>query len=179
MIWDFNLLATCEPLNQSAASSELWMLLRSAGDEKPKVDRSLAKGLITARTHLDPLDAIARMRADLNENPDHFKFLLRIIPIQNRVNTSLDKIKETARSIVSRIGEDESFRVTLEKRRTDLRSREVIDAVAEGIPRRVDLENHDWIVLIEIVGNSTGVSVIRPEGILNVQKEKARLSTER
>lgn len=179
MIRDFNLLATCEPLNQSAASSELWMLLRAAGDEKPAVDRSLAKGLITARTHLDPLDAIARMRAELRENPDHLKFLLRIIPIQNRVSTSLDEIKETAQSMASRIGEDESFRVTLEKRRTDLRSREVIDAVAEGIPRRVDLENHDWIVLIEIIGNSTGVSVIRPEGLLNVQKERASLPAER
>jgi tRNA acetyltransferase TAN1 len=119
------------------------------------------------------------MRAELHENPDHLKFLLRIIPIQNRVTTSLDEIKETAQSMASRIGEDESFRITLEKRRTDLRSREVIDAVAEGIPRRVDLENHDWIVLIEIIGNSTGVSVIRPEGLLNVQKERASLPAER
>jgi tRNA(Ser,Leu) C12 N-acetylase TAN1 len=43
----------------------------------------------------------------------------------------------------------------------------------------VDLENHDWIVLIEIIGNSTGVSVIRPEGLLNVQKERASLPAER
>ena len=119
------------------------------------------------------------MRAELHENPDHFKFLLRVIPIQNRVTTSLDEITETAQSMASRIGEEESFRITLEKRRTDLRSREVIDAVAEDIPRRVDLENPNWIILIEIVGKSTGVSVIHPEGLLNVQKERAQLPAER
>ncbi len=38
---------------------------------------------------------------------------------------------------------------------------------------------HDWNVLIEIVGKTTGVSVIRPEGLLNVQKERASLPAER
>ena len=80
--------------------------------------------------------------------------------------------------LASRIGEEESFRITVEKRRTILRSMEVIDAVADGIDRKVVLEEPDWIVLIEVVGRVTGVSVIRPECLLNVQKEKARLSAD-
>jgi tRNA acetyltransferase TAN1 len=52
----------------------------------------------------------------------------------------------------------------------------VIEPVANIIDREVNLGDPDWIVLIEIMGKKTGVSVVRPEGILNVQKERYRLS---
>lgn len=177
MIQDFNLLATTEPYSRSEACSELWMLLRAVGDETPAVDRSPVRGLITARTNLDPIKAIGRLRAELREDPDRFRVLLRIIPVETRVQTDPKGIAETAKEMAERIGEDESFRITVEKRRTDLRSLEIIDAVAEGIDRRVVLDEPDWIVLVEIVGKVTGISVIRPEGLLNVQKERAGLPT--
>ena len=178
MIRDFNLLATTEFYNQSRACSELWMLLRAVGDETPAVDRSPVRGLITARTNLDPVEAIRRLRVEFRERPDHFRALLRVLPVETKVRTDSGEIVEASHRLAAKIGEDESFRITVEKRRTDLRSREVIDAVAEGIDRKVDLEDPDWIVLIEIVGRTTGVSVIRPDGLLNVQKERARLPTD-
>jgi len=176
LIQDYNLIATSEPLNQSAAARELWMLLRAVGDEEPRVDGSFVKGLVVARTGFDPPEAIRKLREEFLRQPDRFKTLLRIIPIEARVQTDMDSIRDGAKVLSSKIGEGDSFRITLEKRRTPLRSREVIDAVAEGIPRRVDLENPDWVVLIEIIGRTTGISVVKPDAILNVQKERARLS---
>jgi len=175
LIRDFNLLATSEIRSQSEACSELWMLLRAVGDETPAVDRSPVRGLITARTKLDPVEAIQSLRDELHRSPDSFRVLLRVMPIEAVVRTEIGVLAEAAQGLASKIGEGESFRVTLEKRRTGLRSREIIDAVAEGIERRVDLEEPDWVVLVEIVGNHTGVSVVRPEGLLNVQKERAGL----
>jgi tRNA acetyltransferase TAN1 len=176
MIRDFNLLATADNFNRSQACSELWMLLRAVGDETPEVDRSPVKGLITARTSLDPLEAIGRLREELREKSKHFKVLLRVMPIEARVTTTLEDIVEASRSLASKVPEEETYRITVEKRRTDLRSMEVIDAVAEGIERRVDLENPDWILLIQILGRTTGISVIPSDGLLNVQKERAALS---
>ena len=175
MIRDFNLLATADNINRSQACSELWMLLRAVGDEAPNVDRSPIKGLFTARTNLDPQEAIRRLREELHEKTDHFRVLLRVMPIEVRVPTALEEIKEASRMLASKITEEESYRITVEKRRTNLRSLEVIDAVAEGIERRVDLEAPDWVLLIEIIGGTTGISVIPADGILNVQKERAAL----
>jgi tRNA acetyltransferase TAN1 len=175
LIQDFNLLATSEIRSQSEACSELWMLLRAVGDETPAVDRSPVKGLITARTKIDPVEAIESLKDELHRSPDSFRVLLRIMPIEAVVRTEIGVIAEAAQGLASKIGESESFRVTLEKRRTGLRSREVIDAVAGGIERRVDLEEPDWVVLVEIVGNHAGISVVHPEGLLNVQKERAGL----
>ncbi len=179
MIPDPNLLATSEIWSESEACSELWMLLRAVGDETPVVDRSPIRGLIAARTNLEAIEAIGRLRSELTENPEGFRVLLRVMPIEEMVSTDIEVIVEAVQRLASKIGEEESFRVTLEKRRTHLRSREVIDAAAEGIDRRVDLEGYDWNVLIEIIGKTTGISVIPRHGLLNVQKEKASLPSKR
>jgi len=172
---DFNLIATSDRGLESKACSELWMLLRAVGDKEPVVDRSPVRGLILARTSLDPAEAVSLLRDELHGHPGDFQVLLRVLPVEVIVPTELEVIKESAQRLASKIGADESFRITVEKRRTGLRSREVIDAVAAGIDRKVDLEQYDWNVLIEIIGRRTGISAVRPEAVLNIQKEKAKL----
>ena len=171
-----NLLATTEPRRESEGCSELWMLLRAVGDNAPAVDRTRIKGLIEATTGLDVLEAVARLRKELEADPGSFKVLLRVLPVEEWVDTGVDAIAEATQRLAERIDENESFRVTLEKRRTELRSLEVINAVALKIDRKVDLEEPDWVVLVEIVGRRTGVSVVPRDGLLNVQKERAGLS---
>jgi len=58
----------------------------------------------------------------------------------------------------------------VEKRHTQLSSREIIEAVASRIERKVRLENPDWIVLVEVLGGLTGISVVRPDQILSLVK---------
>ena len=70
------------------------------------------------------------------------------------------------------ISQDQSFRITIEKRFTSLSSRHIIEAVAEKINRKVDLTSPDKIVLIEVVASLTGISVIEPDGIMYVMREK-------
>lgn len=175
----YNLLATTDQLGLSQASSELWMNLRAIGDEKPKVDRSRIKGLILAYTNLDPREAVHLLRRHMEAEPGRYRAVYRVMPILAWVKTEIEEIVEEVREQAARIGAEESFRVTLEKRRTQLRSLEVIEPVAEVIDNPVDLRDPDWVVLVEILGNETGVSVIKPVDTLNVQKEKHRLSTER
>jgi tRNA acetyltransferase TAN1 len=178
LIDSLDLLATSDIWSMSAACSELWMLLRAVGDETPTVYRTRVKGLIAAETSLEPLEAIRRIRGELQKRPEDFRNLLRVIPVEATVLTELDEIVETASKLAEKIPGDESFRVTLEKRRTELRSRKVINAVAEKIDRKVDLGDPDWVVLVEIVGKRTGVAVVPQDGILSVQKERAQLSSE-
>ncbi len=175
---EFNLIATTEMITESEASSRLWILLRAAGDEAPSVDRSGIRGVIVARTSLGPVEAIRRLREELKRQPQGFRPIYRVIPVETIVPTDLGKIAEAAQELAFIMGEEDSFRITVEKRRTGLGSREVIEAAAEGIDRRVDLEAPDWVVLIEIMGRVTGVSVVRPEDVLNVQKERPPLPPE-
>ena len=58
-------------------------------------------------------------------------------------------------------GSKASFRVTVEKRYcTTIRSYEIIAAIAEHFPdRKMDLVNPNWIILVEVLGKLTGISV--------------------
>ena len=172
MLKDFNLLVTTTRGNEDNASSEIWYLLKEIGDEKAEVDRTGVSGLIAAKTSLNPFEVIAKLREILKERPYEFRYSLRIIPIEKVVKTRLEEIEKAAEELAPKIGENETFRITVEKRFTEISTKDVIEAAASKIERKVNLEKPDKIMLIEIIGGLTGISVIRPNDIISVSKEK-------
>ena len=178
MLRDFNILATTEQINEGGATSELWVLLRAAGDEKPVVDRMGIWGLVSARTSLDPVAAVAGIEEALRSGAKKASALLRVMPVQRVVPTEVDKIAAVALELAATIPPDASFKVSVEKRRTTLGHMEVIDPIAEKLSQKVNLDSPDWVILVEICGKVTGISVVKPSGILNVQRLNYQLASE-
>lgn len=172
MLRDFNLLATTSRGNENEACSELRYLLGEIGDSASTVDKTGVAGLISAKTAFSPFDAIERFRKILHERPYEFRYTFRIIPVEKVVRTDLGEIQRVATELSSKIGKNETFRVTVEKRFTKTSTRDIIEAAAANIESEVDLSNPNKILLIEVIGGFTGVSVIKPDEILAVIKEK-------
>jgi tRNA acetyltransferase TAN1 len=173
LLKDFNLLATTSRGNERQMCFELNYLLKDElGDPAPRVGKTGIRGLVAAKTAFDPCEVIEKFRAILQEHPYKFRYALRIIPIEKVVPTDLDEIKRAALELAANIGENETFRVTVEKRFTSLHSKDFIEAAATGIDRKADLENPDKILLIEVVGGLTGMALIKPSDVLAVVKEK-------
>ena len=177
MLKDFNLLATTMRGNERQMRYELTYLLRDElGDPEPTVGKIGIRGLVVAKTSLNPCDVVEKFRAILHEHPYKFRYALRIIPIEKVVPTTLEEVKRAASELAVNIQENETFRVTVEKRFTNLHSRELIEAAVTGIDatgeRKVDLENPDKIMLIEVLGGLTGMALIKPNDLLAVLKEK-------
>jgi tRNA acetyltransferase TAN1 len=172
MLRDFNLLATTWRGNEREACSELSFLLGGIGDSAPEVRRTGISGLIAIRTAFNPVEAVEKLRKILHERPYEFRHTLRIIPVEKVVRTDLDEIREIAEELGLRIGEDETFRITVEKRFTTIHAEEIIEATATSIKRKVDLTNPGKILLVEVVGKLTGMSLLKPSDTLSVMKEK-------
>lgn len=172
---DYNIIATTEKINTSAASSQLWVNLRAVGDPEPKVNRTKITGIIQARTILDPIEAIHLLRKHMTEEPDRYDKLFRVLPIISWVHTGIDEIVDEVINQRNNVEENETFGIVLEKRKTNLGRLEIIEPVAAVFDNKVDLDNPDWVVLIEVMGDITGISIIKPEAIFNVQKELADL----
>ena len=173
MINDFNLLGTTSRGNERAMSSELYYLLKDEfGDSLAQTSKTKIRGLIVARTSLNPFEVIARLRELLRARPYEIRYALRIVPIERVVSTDLAEIKKVSEELATKIGENETFRVTVEKRFTSLHSKEIIEAAASNIKRKANLENPDRILIIEVLGGLTGISLLRTEDILSVLKEK-------
>lgn len=172
MLRNFNLLITTARGNEEEASSEIWYLLGEIGDTAAKVDKTGISGVIAAKTAFDPLEVIEKLRELLKERPYEFRYSFRIIPIEKVVRTDTNEIQRTVTELVAKIKENETFRVTVEKRHTQIPTTDLIEAAATNIERKVDLNNPSKIVLIEVLGGLTGVSVIKPAEMLVVAKER-------
>jgi tRNA acetyltransferase TAN1 len=153
-------------------SEMLYLLKEMLGDQSATASKTGVRGLIAAKTSLNPCDAIKKFRAILQERPYEFRYALRIIPVEKVVPTDLEEIKREATALAAKMAENETFRVTVEKRFTSLHARDFIEAAASDIQQKVNLDNPDKVLLIEVVGAWTGLSLIEPNDVLAVVKEK-------
>ena len=170
MVKRFNLIVTTARGQENLAVIELEDLLKSFGDESPEVSITSVAGLLTAKTSLDPFQIVERVRKIMEEEPWRIGSLMRIIPVEEVVNSNIDEIAKAVEKLASKIPEDQSFRITIEKRHTSLSSSEIIETAAKNVNRRVDLKNPDWIILIEIIGAYTGISVLKPDQVLSLAR---------
>ena len=158
---EYNLLVACPRDRERAATSEIQYFIGDLlEDAELKISRTPISGLLACRTSIDPFDVIERLREIAIENPYQFRFAIRFTPLEECVESELDKIVEATERLLPKIDEDESFRVTVRRRHTELENMDVVKAVAEVIPREVNLDSPDKTVLIEIVGEWTGLSVL-------------------
>ncbi len=172
MLRDFNVLVTTTRGNEADACSEIWYLLGEIGDGAARVDKTGVSGLIAAKTSFPPIETVEKLRDILKERPYEFRYSLRIIPIQKITRTDLGEIERVVTELSKVIKENETFRITVEKRFTQVPSKDIIEAAAANIEHKVDLNHPDKIVLIEVIGGFTGISILKPSDIMSVVKEK-------
>ncbi len=147
------------------------------GDENPTVTISKMPGILTVDTKLDSVDVVKWIRQKILDEPWIIRYCLRIIPIQIMVTTNLEEISCEISKLVGVIGPKETFRIAIEKRNSNLSKNEIIKEIANYLTNKVSLEDPDWIILIEIIGITTGLAVLRKESIVSVEKMKRSISS--
>ena len=171
-----NLIVTCARNLEAEAEEEIMDILDELGDPDVKISVSNMSGIITVQTKLDPIEVVRKMKEILLDEPWSIRYCLRVIPIQKIVETNLDKIEECISSISDKIEDNESYRILIEKRNSDISSKEIITNIANQIKNKVSLDFPDKIILIEILGIVTGISLIKKSDILSLEKTKRSMS---
>ena len=171
-----NLIVTCARNLEGETEAEIIDILDELGDPDVKISVSNMSGIITVQTKLDPIEVVRKMKEMLLDEPWSIRYCLRVIPIQKIVETNLEKIQECISSISDKIEENESYRILIEKRNSDISSKEIITNIANQIKNKVSLDFPDKIILIEILGIVTGISLIKKSDILSLEKTKRSMS---
>ena len=171
-----NLIVTCARNLEGKAEEEIMDILDELGDPDVKISVSNMSGIITIQTKLDPIEVVRKMKEILLDEPWSIRYCLRVIPIQKIVETNLEKIEECISSISDKIEDNESYRILIEKRNSDISSKEIITNIANQIKNKVSLDFPDKIILIEILGIVTGISLIKKSDILSLEKTKRSMS---
>jgi len=179
MLNKFNLIATTFRYREFDAIDEMLDLLDDAGDSDAFFEVTNISGLITGNTCLDPLEVIEKFKGIIRSEDWRFRYVLRVIPIQSVTNSNPSEIATAAIDLFKRkISSSDSFKLSVEKRHnSSLRSLELIRTIAREIHNPVDLDAPSWIVLIEILGNVTGIAVLHHDQIFNSTFEKRDIGT--
>ena len=171
-----NLIITCARHLEGDAEEEITDILDELGDSDVKISISSMSGIITVQTKLDPIEVVRKMKETLLDEPWSIRYCLRVIPVQKVVETNIEEIEKTISSMSDQIEEKESYRILIEKRNSDISSKEVITKVANKIKNKVSLDFPDKIILIEILGIVTGISILKKSDILSLEKTKRSMS---
>ena len=171
-----NLIITCARHLEGDAEEEITDILDELGDSDVKISISSMSGIITVQTKLDPIEIVRKMKETLLDEPWSIRYCLRVIPVQKVVETNIEEIEKIISSMSDQIEEKESYRILIEKRNSDISSKEIITKIANGIKNKVSLDFPDKIILIEILGIVTGISILKKSDILSLEKTKRSMS---
>ena len=171
-----NLIVTCPRHFEPDAISEISQILEEMGDESSKIQKSKLSGILLIDTKCNPIEVSHKIREKIHDEPWSIRYISRVIPIQKWIPNELDKIISEAKKISEKIQEDQKYRITIEKRNSDISSQDIITKIAECVKREVSLDNPDYIILVEIVGGFTGISLVEKNDILSVEIEKRSIS---
>mgnify|MGYP000438574810 FL=1 len=167
-----NLIITCARSLESETKNEINKILDELGDQEPEILNVGMRGILMVNTIIEPSKIIDYVKNKMIEEPWLIRYCLRIIPIQMITETEIDKIKQNVIKLKDTIQKNDSYRITIEKRNTDISSTEIITEIANIFPNKVSLNQPDWIVLIEILGNDTGISILKDDELFSLDKAK-------
>ena len=170
------MIITCARHLEQETKEEVKGILDEMGDSEPTIIITKMSGILTANTALDPIEVIRKIKERLLDEPWSIRYCLRIIPIQKVTETNIDDIEKEVELIKNLILEGETYRISIEKRNSNISSQELITKIAHKIKNKVSLEHPDKIIQIEILGGKTGISILKKEDILSVEKTKRNLS---
>ena len=167
-----NLIITCARNLESETKNEIKKILDELGDQEPEILNVGMRGILMVDTTIEPSKIIDWIRNKIIEEPWLIRYCLRIIPIQSITETNIDKIKQNVIKLKDSIQKNDSYRITVEKRNTSVSTNEIITEVAKIFPNKVSLNKPDFIVLIEILGDKTGISILKDSELFSLDKSK-------
>lgn len=123
--------------------------------------------VITVEICDDPLKAVN----ELSNFP--CKFIENVVPVDCVVNTSMENIIEsTVLCAINKVKDGESFDLKCKTRgKKDICSQKELEVqISEKITNIIQVEpagnKPDWMIMVEVVGEKTGISVNKPENMI-------------
>jgi len=166
-----NLILTSQKGNEAKASAEFKEIALQHGLRKLHIEKSDFDGVLEVDVE-DPRGFLAFLREYVRSEPFRIHFVQRVIPVDMVVDTDLEQIKQGAAQLGSLIAKTESFKIDIDERDSPYSRRELIDAVADVVDRKVDLESPDTVIQVEVLGEYTALSLAKPDEIISITKLK-------
>lgn len=168
----FNFIATTFRFAEDDVIDELDELFYEFGDTSISTLKTNVSGIVLGFSIKNPVEFIQFLRNKLKDEPWTIRYLLRFIPIEKVVTSNISEIKDASIELSKKIPLNKTVKIFIEKRHSSLKRSEIIDEIGPSLTSKVNLENPDWLILIEIIGKYSGISVIESTNLFSSPIEK-------
>lgn len=169
----FNFLATTYRYKEEDLMDELEGLFYDFGETMVEVNETNISGLIVGKSSTDSELFVTYLREKLKDSPWEIRNLLRFVPIHRVVLSEVEEISNCLLDLAKeKITNKGPVKILVEKRHTKLSKKDIIDSVGPRLDYPVNLTNPTWILLVEIIGKYSGISVISSDMMFSSMTEK-------
>jgi len=167
---EFNFVATTYSNYKHELERELKALLH---EFEPIVFLSFNINSVTyGKLNGDPVKASERLWNLAHIDPWKIRRILRFVPIAFNCPLDVIKIKEIAKRLGNSMPSDASYKIEAEIRLSKITRNKIIEIIAEEVDRKVNLEKPDYILEVQIIDNSCGISVLKDRMIFKSLEAK-------
>lgn len=167
-MYEYNILISYNWRYFFEAKKEIQNVLKKLGDENPRIEKTLARGILGVKTKVDNREVIKSVKEFYQKNPWEFNFTAKWIPHDFWCISQMENMKKLVSEIKDQIKSGETWAMRVEKRRyTWHHTNEIIKELASEIKEKVNLSKPDKILRVDILGDYAAISVLRPEDIFS------------
>ncbi|MDG6915184.1 MAG: THUMP domain-containing protein [Nitrososphaerota archaeon] len=166
-----NLLLTSQKGSEARASAEFKEIALQRGHRKLHIEKAGFDGILEIEIE-NSRDFIAFMRDYVRSEPFRVHFIQRMIPVDVVVDTTLEQVRDAAVQLAPQVLPGETFRIDITERDSPVSRKELIDTIASVVDRKVNLNSPDKVFNVEVMGEYSAISVVRPDEILSITKLK-------
>ena len=151
------------------ARREALRVLKMLGDPHASMRWTFVMGIAILHTSLDARKLIQQCRELFREEKVSFDFAVKWVPVDYWCWTDLESIKQLIdKQILPRIAPEETWAMQVHKRRWQTyHTIDIITTLAADIDRKVNLSHPDKIIWVDVIGNETAISLLKPDEIFS------------
>lgn len=162
------LVVTYDPAHIASSRESVENLMKEI-KAKPKFLKSKYNGIFLIDVP-KPKEVVKKLKAVSKKNKELFGKTFRYVPVEKWVTSKVTDMQKAVKSLVPKIGENEKWKMDLEKRYYDKYGfNELIVKLTDVVNRKkIDLVKPKKIIKVEIIGKNAGISLLEPGELLVV-----------
>ncbi len=165
-----NLLVTYEPSHAGSAKEEVKRALKAV-KQKAKFLKSDIEGIFKLR--VGNAKRIVKSLSKLKNKKGIFEHTFHWVPVEKWVAANVKSMQKEVKRLQRGIKKTEKWKMDLNKRHFEqMHSTELIIKLTEIVDKpKVDLDNPQKIIEVQIIGKKAGLSLLNKDEILSLAKK--------
>ncbi len=166
---DANLLVTHDPSHAGSAKEEVERAFKSIR-QKPKFLKSNSDGIFMLR--VGNAKKVIKVLGKLKSKKGMFEHTFYWVPVDKWVPANIKSMQKEIKRIQKGIKKSDKWKLDLHKRHFEMGTTELIMELTEVVGKlKVDLENPQKIIEVQIVGKKAGISLLNKDEVLSLAKK--------